>query len=42
MATIEVAREYRQQALALATELGIPLVKECQKLWEEVSGRDEG
>ncbi|MBD1867008.1 tetratricopeptide repeat protein [Cyanobacteria bacterium FACHB-471] len=32
----DVAREYCEQALALATELGIPLVKECQKLWEEL------
>jgi hypothetical protein len=28
----EVARQYCQQALALATELGIPLAAECEAL----------
>jgi hypothetical protein len=29
---VEVARQYCQQALALATELGIPLAAECEAL----------
>lgn len=29
---VEVAQQYCQQALALATELGIPLAAECQTL----------
>lgn len=29
---IEIARQYAQQALALATELGIPLKAECEAL----------
>ncbi len=29
---VEVARQYCQQALALATELGIPLAAECDVL----------
>lgn len=33
---INVARQYCQQALALATELGIPPKDECQKLMEEL------
>jgi tetratricopeptide (TPR) repeat protein len=32
LGAIEVARQYCQQALALATELGIPLVAECEAL----------
>jgi tetratricopeptide (TPR) repeat protein len=36
MGESDVARDYCEQALALATELGIPLVEECQKLWEEL------
>jgi tetratricopeptide (TPR) repeat protein len=33
---VEVAQQYCQQALALATELGIPLADECRKLLEEI------
>ncbi|MGI0490942.1 tetratricopeptide repeat protein [Alkalinema pantanalense CENA528] len=33
---VEVARQYCQQALALATELGIPLADECRKLQREI------
>ncbi|MEM7712368.1 MAG: tetratricopeptide repeat protein [Cyanobacteria bacterium P01_A01_bin.68] len=33
---VEVACQYCQQALALATELGIPLAEECKKLKEEL------
>jgi hypothetical protein len=29
---VEVAQQYCQQALALATELGIPLAAECEAL----------
>jgi tetratricopeptide (TPR) repeat protein len=36
---VEVARQYCQQALALATELGIPLAEECQKLKQELEER---
>jgi tetratricopeptide (TPR) repeat protein len=38
----EVARQYCQQALALATELGIPLKAECETLLQqlEISGED--
>ncbi len=32
----ELARKYFQQALELATELGIPLVNECRKLQKEL------
>jgi len=37
----EVARGYCEQALALATELGIPLVEECQKLKALLVSQDE-
>jgi tetratricopeptide (TPR) repeat protein len=33
---IELARQYCQQALELATELGIPLADECRTLQEEI------
>ena len=33
---VEVARQYCQHALALATELGIPLTAECQTLMQEL------
>mgnify|MGYP002777061927 CR=1 FL=1 len=36
---VEVARQYCQQALELATELGIPLTEECQKLMKELEER---
>jgi tetratricopeptide (TPR) repeat protein len=36
---VEVARQYCQQALMLATELGIPLAEECQKLMEKLEER---
>ena len=41
---IEMAQQYCQQALTLATELGIPLAKECQKLKKELEewGASEG
>jgi len=32
LGVIEVARQYCQQALVLATELGIPLKAECEAL----------
>lgn len=34
---LKEARQYCQQALALATELGIPLVEECRQLQEELA-----
>ncbi|MEM9486385.1 MAG: tetratricopeptide repeat protein [Cyanobacteria bacterium P01_F01_bin.116] len=37
---IETARQYCQQALVLATELGIPLVAECEELWGQLNGRE--
>jgi len=37
----EVARGYCEQALALATELGIPLVEECQQLKALLVSQDE-
>ena len=33
---VDVARQYGQQALALATELGIPLKAECEALLAEL------
>jgi hypothetical protein len=33
---VEVAQQYCQQALELATELGIPLQAECEKLMGEL------
>ncbi|NJO51886.1 MAG: hypothetical protein HC840_23520 [Leptolyngbyaceae cyanobacterium RM2_2_4] len=33
---VEVARQYGQQALALATELGIPLKAECEVLLQQL------
>jgi tetratricopeptide (TPR) repeat protein len=33
---VKVARQYCEQALVLATELGIPLADECRKLREEI------
>jgi tetratricopeptide (TPR) repeat protein len=36
---VEVARQYCQQSLELATELGIPLEEECQKLKKELEER---
>jgi tetratricopeptide (TPR) repeat protein len=33
---VEAARQYGQQALALATELGIPLKAECEALMAEL------
>jgi len=33
---IETARQYGQQALALATELGIPLKAECEALIQKL------
>ena len=33
---VAVAQQYCQQALALATELGIPLKKDCQTLMAEL------
>lgn len=36
LGNFEEARNYCQQALALATELGIPLVAECQILMESL------
>ncbi|MDX2217100.1 MAG: tetratricopeptide repeat protein [Oculatellaceae cyanobacterium bins.114] len=38
---IKVPREYCQQALAVATELGIPLKADCEKLLEELE-QEEG
>jgi tetratricopeptide (TPR) repeat protein len=38
---VEVARQYCEQALALVTELGIPLKAECEKLMTEL-GKGEG
>jgi tetratricopeptide (TPR) repeat protein len=38
---IEVAQQYCQQALALATELGIPLAEECQTLMENLKQEAE-
>jgi hypothetical protein len=35
------ALEYCEQALALATELGIPLAEECKKLKEELEAAEE-
>jgi tetratricopeptide (TPR) repeat protein len=35
---VEVARQYCQQTLALATELGIPLVAECEALQLKIRG----
>jgi tetratricopeptide (TPR) repeat protein len=36
---LKEAQQYCQQALGLATELGIPLAEECQKLKEELEAR---
>ncbi|MHC5763423.1 hypothetical protein [Nostoc sp.] len=38
---IELARQYCQQALALAMELGIPLAAECEALLQEIEGEDK-
>jgi tetratricopeptide (TPR) repeat protein len=38
---VEVARQYAQQALALATELGIPLKVECEALVDKIKKADE-
>jgi tetratricopeptide (TPR) repeat protein len=37
----EQAMEYCEKALALATELGIPIAEECQKLKEELEAAEE-
>jgi hypothetical protein len=39
-----VLRQHYQQALALATELGIPFAEECRQLKEELErgGEDQG
>jgi tetratricopeptide (TPR) repeat protein len=37
---VEVARQYCQQALALATELGIPLAAECEALLLKIENDD--
>ncbi|WP_448604000.1 tetratricopeptide repeat protein [Thermoleptolyngbya sp.] len=34
------ARQYGEQALALATELGIPLQEECQTLMQELENAE--
>lgn len=39
---IETARQYCQQALALATELKIPLVTECEELWSKIENESAG
>jgi tetratricopeptide (TPR) repeat protein len=39
---VETARQYGQQALALATELGIPLKAECEALMQELGTGGEG
>jgi hypothetical protein len=38
----ETALDYCEQALALATELGIPLAEECRKLKAELEEVNEG
>jgi tetratricopeptide (TPR) repeat protein len=38
---IDLAREYCNRALVLAIELGIPLVKECEELMEEINQQRE-
>ncbi|MEM9217796.1 MAG: tetratricopeptide repeat protein [Cyanobacteria bacterium P01_F01_bin.150] len=37
---IETAQQYCQQALALAKELRIPLVTECETLWKQLDDED--
>ena len=39
---IETARRYCQQALALATALGIPLAAECEALGRELGEEEAG
>ena len=39
---IETARRYCQQALALATTLGVPLAAECEALGRELGGGEAG
>lgn len=38
---IDQAQQYCDRALALAIELGIPLVKECEALMEEINQQRE-
>ena len=38
---IEMARQYCQQALALATELGLPLAAECEALQLKLDSTEE-
>jgi tetratricopeptide (TPR) repeat protein len=40
--SIELARQECDRALAIATELGIPLVEECKKLKVELEGENNG
>jgi tetratricopeptide (TPR) repeat protein len=40
--SIDLAREYCDRALALAIELGIPLVKECEELKQQLEEKDNG
>jgi tetratricopeptide (TPR) repeat protein len=42
LGAVETARQYGQQALALATELGIPLKAECETLMQELGTSEEG
>lgn len=39
---VEVARQYGQQALALAIELGIPLAAECEALLLKIESDGNG
>ena len=42
LGAVDTARQYGQQALALATELGIPLKAECEALMQELGTGGEG
>lgn len=37
---IDLVQQYCNRALALAIELGIPLVEECRKLKEQLEGAE--
>jgi hypothetical protein len=38
----DLVKEYCDRALALAIELGIPLVKECEELKQQLEEKDNG
>ena len=42
MSDLDLARQYCQQALALATELGIPLAVECEALQLQLASDRNG